>query len=601
MPSYIQEARTLIPNEAQWAAYQAKGNCVLLAGPGSGKTKTLTLKLAKMLHEDVLAPRGIACITYSTECARELTKRLSALGIRSSNNLYIGTVHSFCHSKIIVPFAKLAGLTLPAPLSLANTEFQEQTFRKVLLEISGTTDRWMNHMKDMNLHRVTCIDRDSDKWQKAIFLSSLATSYETSLRESGYIDYNDQILLGCNLIDQNPWVRRLIEARFPIIVVDEYQDLGIPLDRIIRRLCLDSGVRLFAVGDPDQSIYGFTGADPTLLENLSKQPGIEAIRLKTNYRSAQTIVKLAEVALQVERGYTTVTTAPQGSIYAYHCPEGIRHQADYICREIIPKVTGKGFGLEQIAILYPTKDEGDVIAQAAASQSLPIIRVDKNAPYEKNPFTRWLEDCAAWCAGGWTTSNPKLSTILQNWNFINKTPTYGQKFSQNTEELSNFLWDSRNGDEPLVNWLRAFGDRCLMPLFNRQPELTEEKRIFDGILRMSSAGGRMSGFTVSLFGGQRGAAGHLNLLTLHSSKGLEFEVVFLMGMDQGRFPWNNLTPKILAEQRRLFYVGITRAKKHLRFAYSGWFEDRYGERQYNGPSRFLRELSDHLQLPRQQN
>jgi DNA helicase-2/ATP-dependent DNA helicase PcrA len=124
--AYLKQAEDLRENPGQLAAYESKGHCVVLAGPGSGKTKTLVLKLARILAEDVSAPRGAACITYSQECARELSRRLEALGLRESRNLFIGTVHGFCLRHILIPYGHLAGLALPYPLTLATTRQAKQ-------------------------------------------------------------------------------------------------------------------------------------------------------------------------------------------------------------------------------------------------------------------------------------------------------------------------------------------------------------------------------------------------------------------------------------------------------------------------------------------
>ena len=125
---YLKAAEDLRDNPGQWQAYESKGNCVVLAGPGSGKTKTLTIKLARMLAEDVRPPRGVACITYNTECAAELRRRLDFLGVQEAANLYVGTIHSFCLRNIILPFGRVAGLKLPAQLLVAPPSVQDQVF-----------------------------------------------------------------------------------------------------------------------------------------------------------------------------------------------------------------------------------------------------------------------------------------------------------------------------------------------------------------------------------------------------------------------------------------------------------------------------------------
>ncbi len=135
IPLYVKAAEDLRSNAGQLSAYESTGHCVALAGPGSGKTKTLTIKLAKILTEDVMPPRGVACITYSNQCARELKKRLKQLGVEEGQRIFIGTVHSFCFRMVVLPYARLAGLDLPSQLSVASQERQNYLLKEALSEI----------------------------------------------------------------------------------------------------------------------------------------------------------------------------------------------------------------------------------------------------------------------------------------------------------------------------------------------------------------------------------------------------------------------------------------------------------------------------------
>src|ERR1039458_502169 len=134
-PVYLRASEDLRDNPGQWRAYESQGNCVVLAGPGSGKTKTLTIKLARMLVEDVERPRGIACITYSSECAAELGRRLDKLGIQESADVFIGTIHGFCLKHVVIPYGRLAGLDLPHDLTVATPDEQERVFADAVAEL----------------------------------------------------------------------------------------------------------------------------------------------------------------------------------------------------------------------------------------------------------------------------------------------------------------------------------------------------------------------------------------------------------------------------------------------------------------------------------
>ena len=332
---YLLAKEDLRDNPEQWQAYESKGHCVVLAGPGSGKTKTLTIKLARMLNEDVQPPRGVACITFNSECAGELRRRLEQLGIRESRNVFIGTIHSFCLKNVVLPYARLAGLHIPDPVAVALPSEQERLFEQAFAEVHGENRSPAGERTSFDKYRRTHLDRESATWRgDDNDMAELIEKYEFNLRRNGLVDFDDMMLLGFRLIENNAWVRRCIRGRFPILVVDEYQDLGLPLHRIVLALCFKSAIRLFAVGDPDQSIYGFAGAKPELLKELSEMPEVEKVHLRFNYRSGQKIIDASEVVLGEIRGYRA-SEARAGTINFYKCPEGLQQQAKRICQEII--------------------------------------------------------------------------------------------------------------------------------------------------------------------------------------------------------------------------------------------------------------------------
>jgi DNA helicase-2/ATP-dependent DNA helicase PcrA len=163
-PAYLVAAEDLRSNPGQWQAYESRGHCVILAGPGSGKTKTLTIKMARMLHEDVRSPRGIACITYNSECARELTHRLERLGIGQAPNVFVGTIHSFCLRHVLMPYAGLGGLALPGALAVASGREQEVLFEQALGEEIGVDERpgsWKARADEYRRTHLDCKSRDS--------------------------------------------------------------------------------------------------------------------------------------------------------------------------------------------------------------------------------------------------------------------------------------------------------------------------------------------------------------------------------------------------------------------------------------------------------
>jgi DNA helicase-2/ATP-dependent DNA helicase PcrA len=596
-PAYLVAAEDLRSNPGQWRVYESQGNCVVLAGPGSGKTKTLTIKLARMLAEDVRPPRGIACITFNNECVRELKRRLDKLGVSQCRNLFVGTIHSFCLVNILKPYGKMAGLDLPEPLVVAGPNEQEKFFdnaRETVFGHVGGVSR-----SEMDSYRRTYLDREAPEWrvdEDPVF--NVVEAYEQELHSSGFIDFDDMMLLGLQLIERHEWVRKLLKARFPIIVVDEYQDLGLPLHRIVLALCFEAGIRLLAVGDPDQSIYGFTGAQPKLLRELAEMEGVKAVPLRMNYRCGTTIVRASEMVLGLDYGqFDTPDDAPVGTIDFHEFPGGIEEQAQKICAEIIPNALARGNerSLGDIAILYLDKNDGDVIADAAEDAKFEFIRIDRNAPYRKTPLTRWLEDCAAWCVGGWRQGEPRLSSLIQTWmRFNDQFECSDSRAIELKRQLVRFLWTHRDTDSSLEAWLYALNSECLRDTFYRGCELQDEYEALDQLLCACAPCGKIENFKVATFAGQGGAPTHLNLITLHSAKSREFEVVIMMGMDQGRIPRTNDIPTKRVEKRRLFYVGVTRAKHEVHMTYSGWYCDLNDNYWELGPSEFLLELLNRL-------
>jgi len=315
--AYLRAAESLRANAGQWAAYESRGHCVVLAGPGSGKTKTLTTKIARILAEDVQEPRGVACITYNNECARELETRLDALGVTRGSRVFIGTVHSFSLTQIVLPYAKVARLGLPDDFKVATrgeaSAALERALRRSRVNVSSRRD-WN---LPMSLYRRSILNRNSEEWRtRDSELARLVEIHEEELRWAGRIDFDDMPLLAVRALRENPWIQRALFAKYPVLVVDEYQDLGRALHRMVLGLCFSAGMRLFAVGDIDQSIYGFTGAHPDLLENLAQRDDVETIRLQLNYRSGTRIVEASAYALGQTRNYRAVEGASRGTIYS---------------------------------------------------------------------------------------------------------------------------------------------------------------------------------------------------------------------------------------------------------------------------------------------
>ena len=446
-------------------------------------------------------------------------------------------------------------------------------------------------------YRKNYLDRDSKELKtKDEQAARVILTYEKLLHDSGKIDFEDMVLIGLRLVEKHYWIRSVLNAQFPIIAVDEYQDLGLPLHHLIMSLCFggEPNSRLLAVGDTDQSIYGFTGAHPQLLEKLSNDKRVERVQLQLNYRSRSEIVSASEHALGEKRGYRAAS-GDGGVIDFYKCEDGLAEQASHICEKLIPDAlkneTARNLG--EIAVLYPNKNIGDVVASAASSSGFDFIRIDNNAPYPKTPFSRWLEECARWCSGGWEKGEPRLSNLIQTWFSFNRSTRTRKERRVLRRDLVSFLFANRNSATDLAKWLAKFFTCCIKELFIKNVTLRDEEKVFIGILGKTGKNKALHGWTVAKFGGQMGSADHLKLITLHSAKGLEFDMVCMIGLDQGIIPWANQSAEAKREPRRLFYVGLTRARNEVNLLCSGWTE-RNGRIFKNGPSEFLVEVWDKL-------
>lgn len=315
-------------NDRQRQALLEPGNTVVLAGPGSGKTATLVLRIARLL--DALPPlQGVACLTYGTEAAKEFESRLRGLGVYKGARLFMGTVHAFCLAHILLPFGWRLGATFNA-FEVASEE-EMIAARRAGLDAAGINEdpRWWGSKVSAFRQIVSIQPERADQFDDR--LPAVAKAYRNALRAGRRIDFDDIVLLSLKLVQEHEHVRRVLAAKFPWFVVDEYQDLGLPLHRIMTTLLDRGGMNTFIVGDPDQSIYGFNGARPEFLDAMAARSDVETIRLAINYRCRQEIIEASLHILQPdsERGFSAAEDldAPEGEIFLHPCDDGLEQQA----------------------------------------------------------------------------------------------------------------------------------------------------------------------------------------------------------------------------------------------------------------------------------
>ncbi|GGC12586.1 hypothetical protein GCM10011494_34270 [Novosphingobium endophyticum] len=584
---YLDASAELRRNSGQWSAYESGGHCVVLAGPGSGKTKTLTIKLARMLSEDVEEPRGAACITYNNECARELETRLEALGIEPGNRVFIGTVHSFSLTQIVLPYAKVANMGLPEDYCVATRAERGRALERAFARTIGGHGNPQDWDFTMGNYRRSILNRESAEWRETDpDLAALVEAFEEELRNLGRIDFDDMPLLAVRALQQHEWLQKAILAKYPILVVDEYQDLGRALHRMVMGLCFSVGMRLFAVGDVDQSIYGFTGAHPELLQRLSDRQDVETVRLKLNYRCGSRIVTASGYALGEDRGYEAAEGAEEGTVFFHPCTGSYEHHASTLFATVVPEIEERLPGLQpgDIAILYPAAWIGNAVAEAAQQYGYATIRSDTNALYPRSSrLMRWLEQCAQWSCGGWRSGSPRFNRLAREGRrLFGEALGHDEQLLAFERDLMATLWDRRDGTIALHQWLSELQSIIIAPLIPSCRTVQDEAETLRNFIERCVTGD-CKDMTLAQFAGQGDGKDCLNLSTLHSAKGREFKVVIMFGLDEGRIPRNNPSDSAVLEARRLFYVGFTRAKTELHIMYS-----------HLRPSRFVSEVQSRL-------
>jgi ATP-dependent DNA helicase Rep/DNA helicase-2/ATP-dependent DNA helicase PcrA len=567
---YAIAAESLKKNDEQFEAYESEGNCVVLAGPGAGKTKTMTIKLARLLEEEVRAPQRLACITYSNACVGEIRGRLKKLGVAEDGRLHLATVHSFCLTQLVLPYARLAGLEVPDPLVVASPTQSRQLFEKAHLKTLGSpAPKWFR-MESDKLRR-TIVDQGSKEWKNWNGLEPpVVEANQRLLLENGMIDFDGIVLTSLRLIEGHNWVRQCIRAKFPIIVIDEYQDLGLPLHRMVLALMNEAGVRMIAVGDPDQSIYGFTGAQPWLLKELAALPNVQAVRLKLNYRCGDQIIAASKMLLPDPSEFKS-HDGRKGTIIFYQLGCDTRGQAEYALERLVPTLLKENekWRPGDIAVLYRTLNEGNSAAAAADKLGYEYFRLDNGSPIKRTRVTEWLTDCARWCAGGWETGSVTLGEILKGWRGLRRSLTREADVLAARAKLISFLFATRDGAMSLQKWLASISETCVNDIFAEEPGVGDEQENFEELRGAAKTGGKLSGYTVETFGNQGRSPDQINLMTLHSSKGLEFQAVIMINLEEGAIPSTyDKTKEAVEEAGRLFYVGLTRAMSSVHLIYA---------------------------------
>lgn len=548
------------------AAGTIEGPLLIVAGPGSGKTRTLTHRIAHLVSANGLPPESCLAVTFTRRAAAEMRERLARLLPGAAAKISIHTFHSLGLT-ILREHAAAAGLH-------RGFRIAGDTDRTAILgEIRGSSARKAEALaRAISIAKRTGAAPDEDD-------ADGFAAYQRGLMLRSLIDFDDLVRLPVKLLEERADIAVLLRERFRSISVDEFQDIDEQQYRLIRLLAPD-GKNLCAIGDPDQAIYSFRGADASCFARFrADYPAAVIVELKRNYRSSGTIVTAASQVIGAagERSISDFVRDMHERITIHAAPTE-RAEAEYVVQTIEGLIgghnffsidTGRGNGgkkadlsFSDIAVLYRTGAQSAAVAEAFARSGIPFKR-HSHAPLADDPAVRALlqELFDQPCDG---PAAPRL-----------------QAAAERLREKDAAL--DRAATEVALGRLMTLAEACAR----------DGTRFADAVAVASEAD----------FFDRR--AERVSLLTLHAAKGLEFPVVFIAGLEDGILPlhWGSPDDAALAEERRLFYVGMTRAMDQLFLSRAAAREWR-GRRQSLAPSPFLaaieRELLKHQEpAPRQ--
>jgi DNA helicase II / ATP-dependent DNA helicase PcrA len=624
------------------------GHVLVLAGAGSGKTKVLTTRIAWLIQNRLASPLAILAVTFTNKAAKEMQSRVGALLPINTQSMWVGTFHGLCH-RLLRAHARDAGL--PQTFQIIDTTDQLALVKR-LLKAHGIDDekfaprdvqRFINRCKEEG-SRAATIEADDPYTRRLLEIYSL---YEQQCQREGVVDFPELMLRTLELLKANQAVREHYQRRFRYILIDEFQDTN-PLQYEWLRLLAGSGALMFAVGDDDQSIYAFRGANIGNMADFERDYAQgNVIRLEQNYRSHGHILDAANslISHNTSRlGKTLWTEAGQGELVRL-CEQPSDHaEAQWVIDEI-RALQKEGFKREDIAILYRSNAQSRVIEHALFTAAIPyqvygglrfferqeikhalayvrlIARIDDDSSFLRvanfpprgigarsmealTDQARQAQCSLAEAANALSgkagssvgqfvalvkkmqdeTSNLPLSEAVDHVIELSGLRTHYKLQRDGSERVENL--------DELITAAKVFElEENLAGIASRQQRelMGEENQERGSALDLFLSHAALESGDTQAQSGERA----VQLMTIHAAKGLEFDAVFLTGLEDGLFPHENsmLEPSGLQEERRLMYVAMTRARQrlYLTFAQSRML---HGQTRYCSPSRFVRELPE---------
>jgi DNA helicase-2/ATP-dependent DNA helicase PcrA len=611
---------------------------LVLAGAGSGKTRVLVHRIAWLMSVENASPFSIMSVTFTNKAAAEMRGRIEELMMGSSSGMWNGTFHGICHR---ILRAHYLDAKLPEDFQILDSEDQMRLLRR-LIKAQNLDEKqwparqaawWINGKKDEGL-RPSHIDAYQDPVTKTYL--QIYSAYQEACDRAGLVDFAEILLRAHELLRDNQFIREHYQARFKHILVDEFQDTN-NIQYAWLRMMTGADCRVMIVGDDDQSIYGWRGAK---IENIQKFlnefSGADTIRLEQNYRSTKTILQAANelIANNTERmGKELWTDGDVGEKISVYSAYNELDEARFVVNKV-KEWHENGGALEDCAMLYRNNAQSRVLEEALIQAQLPYriyggmrfferqeikdalcylrLMANRNddAAFERivNTPTRGLGDktletirFAARDRGAtmWQASTALLeekvfsgraagalgrfvelidaleddtheSSLHEQADHVIKASGLYSMYEQEKGEKSKARIENL---EELVTATRQF----------EKPEEAEDMTLLTAFLThaaLEAGEGQADEFDDAV-----------QLMTLHSAKGLEFPTVFMVGVEEGMFPSQMSAEEAgrLEEERRLCYVGMTRAREKLYMTYAE-MRRLYGQDKYHKPSRFIREL-----------
>jgi len=626
--------------EQREAVTHGGGPLLILAGAGSGKTRTLIHRVAWLICEQGIAPWQILAVTFTNKAAGEMRERLAKI-LPEQESPWVATFHASC---VRILRQEIAALGFTRDFVIYDDQDQQRLLRQVLAEL-GVGEKTLKpaaaaHAIDQAKNRGKSPHDFDEQGGEQAQLAEIYRLYQKRLKQANAVDFGDLLLLTVQLFDEHPAILKKWQDRFRHILVDEFQDTNGIQYRLIDMLARPHG-NLCVVGDDDQSIYAWRGAEIGNILNFERDyAGTKTIRLEQNYRSTSTILQAAGGVVEQNRerkGKRLWTDNPQGApVQIEACADDLE-EARFVAREI-EKLQRAGHSLRQIAVFYRTNAQSRPLEEALAFARIPYVM------FGGVKFFSRMEVKDALCYLR-LLLNPADSVAARR---IINVPARGigkttiEKVAALQGEDLSFLEACRaTVDEGLlgaaanrklklfIDLIADFSKRLeRIPYPQLMAELLDESGYLP-VLREEAEGaltdgqrqeakGRLDNLEQLLAGMEehRGRSASLQeyleeialvtdldrhdtslervtLMTLHAAKGLEFPVVFVTGLEDGLFPHSRSEGEDIEEERRLCYVGMTRAMERLYLTHARRRRI-YGSYQYNPPSRFLAEVPEEV-------